>query len=178
VTAIFTDETGAVRLEGTLTGATPAADAPRWATRTLSAAEILDLVANPVEIVPAPGAGNILLPLSGWVHYRPGAVPYSGDASDLVLAYPSPPPDLFGTAGVWNTGGLQSALVTAADWLTVPDPMVGVISSARVFTYFIASEVEDVPLIFGNATAFDLIDGDGTVTVSVLYTVLVSAALV
>jgi hypothetical protein len=178
VTAIFTDETGAVRLEGTLTGATPAADSPRWATRTLLAAEILDLVANPVEIVPAAGAGNILLPLSGWLHYRPGVVPFDGSADGLGLAYsPQPPSDVTQT-GVWNTGGIDGGGFTGTDWLTATEPMVGYFHTSVQQNYYVAADSTDVPLVFANFTPFDLLAGDGTLTVSVLYTMLVSAALV
>lgn len=154
-----------------------ASPSSRWATCTLTAAEILDLVANPVEIVPAPGAGNILLPLSGWLHYRPGAVPFDGSANSLGLAYSPPPLTDVASTGVWSTGRIEGGGFTATDWLTATEPMIGYFNNSAQLSYFVAADSANVPLVFANFTPFDLLEGDGTLTVSVLYTVLVSAAL-
>jgi hypothetical protein len=159
-------------------GAGGGSDAPQWATKTLTAAEIKSLSGVAVEIVPAPGAGQILLPLACWVHYRPGAIPFAGPAEDMTLFYGSGVAPTETTHNVFNAAGLAGPGVDSTDWLSVPVEMIGVITKSTVFTYFVVSEITDAPLVFGKVSPFDVEDGDGTLTVSVLYTVLVSAALV
>ena len=60
------------------------------ATLTLTAAQILALNGTPVQIVAAPGAGKILLPILGTAQYKFNTTAYANVTGAILTIGPSP----------------------------------------------------------------------------------------
>jgi hypothetical protein len=144
------DGLGGSAWEAPAGGGTPGVDHPTKATVTLSSAQILDLHNTPVTLVPGPGAGKWLL-----VHKVAGFNKY-GTAAYTV------PDDLI---VVYETGG---SAITG----------LGAVINGRAYDYH---QNADLASGVGNDTMNDSVvakvvggaitDGDGTLTVTVWYTI-------
>jgi len=126
-------------------------DYPTHATVTLSSANILDLHNTPITLVAAPGAGKWLLVHRVGSYFEYGTVAYAGVDPVVYIEY---------------DGTTTSTVPILAD-RTADHTEAPVITSA--FTTAAATDRVNKAL---TAIAFDAItDGDGTLTVTVWYTV-------
>ena len=132
--------------------------AAQTATINLSVAQLKSLRENPVVLVPAPGAGNSISPVSAIIQYNFGTQHYAGGHGRFALTlgpYDSQSPlDVFDdvlTTGFTDQDSDQTVTIQGYP----PDPSL--------------SNNLDLEITnFGPP----LIDGDGTVTVTVNYTVV------
>ena len=128
---------------------TLAGDYLRKATVTLSSADILALHTTPVTLVAAPGAGNFLLPHRAIAVYTAGATPYTySDGSEELHV------------GASSFGQLGGLLDDATDAVYVLNP---------TSNNFDVAGLENLPLEVDDSG--QITGGDGTVTVSVWYSV-------
>jgi hypothetical protein len=122
----------------------------RKATVTLSSADILDLHNTPVEVVAAPGAGRFLVPHLVIASTSGGTTPYT--VPDAV-----------------------SIQVGDASWVEVSS-LFSVVTGEQVATFipaavtFAAADVENRSIAI-LATDDNPTDGDGTLTVTVWYSI-------
>lgn len=120
-----------------------ATDVPtRYLQISLSSAEILDLNATPKEIVPAPGAGKIIIPIGLVTNYTFVTTPY---ATNVNMAYRNP---TGGTVTVFNLSVGASQII--------PSDAGGNVA--------VANEKLEMFVLTGNPTG-----GDGTATVGIYY---------
>ena len=120
----------------------------RKATVTLSSADILDLHNTPVTLVAAPGAGKWLVPVQFVAYFTAGASEYLSGGSVVAAWY-------WGTerrADIADLSGTTSAVAVTAVTATGN-----------------ASDVVNKAILIGAVDALTL--GDGTLTVTVWYTV-------
>jgi hypothetical protein len=174
--AKFTDVSGEVRLIGELTGATLADETPHWATVTLTSAQILALETTPVTLVAAPGSGKIIFPAWHLFHYRPGATPYTGDASKLQAGFGS---TVAVVIGVGQTGGLDAASAASfsmADFLAQATAAYAGLRGFAAQGAFLTAQCENLPLALAANDGVGMSAGNGTLTVSTLYSVLDATA--
>jgi hypothetical protein len=127
------------------------------ATVTLSSAQLLNLRAMPVQLVPAPGAGNVIKPLSLTLQYKFGSSPYAVQDGSFAIGTP--------------------AFVAA-----VQQPAVGFIDQASDQFAFLGgfggafgprSSFENQPITVMQNGSAEWTAGDGSVVISVTYTVVV-----
>jgi len=145
-------------------------------TVEVSAAQINDLVNTPVEIVPAPGAGKVILPMAIMAVIDPGNVPFYNALVYVVHAgswtdppYLNPPVQSF-----WEVNG--------AGFFDQADPCIRL--GAPGFDYLDEiviplAEWENQALLFVAGSNDDPAltgGGDGTLTITTLYTVIHSDA--
>lgn len=163
MSAIFTDVSGVVRLEGTLRGATMAADAPQWAALAVTSPQILALFTTSLTLVAAPGAGKILVPHSGFISYTAGAVQYATAGGYLHVNYP----------GMSKAPGERVLLgVQATDLFGVDiggGSRVGHFDHEAAWS-ILAADAINAALVFG-ASGENPTAGNGTLVVAVLYSV-------
>lgn len=124
-------------------------------TVTLTSAQILTLYSSPVQVVPAPGAGQILNPISFTLQYKFGTTAYVVAQQDIHFTGPAQN---------------QYANLSAVNFLDAPSSRVATVpatgqASADAATY------ANQPIMVG-LTASDATQGDGTVTITVCYTVV------
>src|SRR5689334_12942887 len=55
---------------------------------TLSSAQLLHLHATAVQLVPAPGAGNVIKPISFTLEYKFGTAPYTAPDGSFAIGTP------------------------------------------------------------------------------------------
>ena len=116
-------------------------------TVTITSAQLKDLRANPVELVPAPGLGYAIVPVSVFMDYNYGSIAYTGVGATVVLSQYS--------QGELFTGFLDQA----ADSTHIAEPS-GVETRAAV---------NNAALQLKNTGGSDLAAGNGILTVTVLY---------
>jgi hypothetical protein len=126
------------------------------ATVTLSSAQLLSLRATPVQLVPPPGAGNVIKPLSITLQYKSGSAPYTAQDGSFAIGTP--------------------AFVAA-----VQQPAVGFIDQASDQFAFLGgfggafgprSSFENQPITVSQNGSAEWTAGDGSVVISVTYTVV------
>ena len=151
MTTVFTDASGFVRFRGALS--------PVFATATLhlSSAQLLACHASPPQLLPTPGAGKTYLILAATAIYNAGATPYVCPG-DLNVFYGSDvdtgqTPIQFAT----GTGFMDGAVDFAVS------PPLRLVRGITAVLY-------DIEMRVGMDSA-DPTDGDGTVDVSVTYTI-------
>src|SRR3954467_14276460 len=108
--SLLTDSSGVVRFEGTLTGAIGGATFGQ-ATATLTHAEILAIDSAPIVVVPAKGAGTLIVPIIA-VYAADITVAYAGGGR-LVF--------VLDAANNWNemTNGLLAPNVLGSPFPTI-----------------------------------------------------------
>lgn len=144
-------------------------------TVSITAAEILDSFDNPVELVPAPGAGFVVVPLrvikfaGAGAAYNTTAEVRSADGSDVAAAVSFG--EAFDSYTVPNIGGALAEFENRALVLlggSTIDDNAGAIATSSLGTGGADYEVGDIGSIdTGNADAIyevDTVDGGGAVT--------------
>lgn len=153
---------------------------------TVSSAQLLNLAAAPVTIVPPPGAGKIIVPALGWQYiaaqtagtlsggpvlvYKFASTPYVDGGGGFPCLFLGANPatwfiDYFG-ASFWDQTAdqVQSGFAQAASGLPAPPGMGPVVS---------VSSVANQPLMFGlTPGGASPTGGDGSVLVTVPYFVV------
>ena len=131
---------------------------------TVTSAQLLSLHTTPIVLVPAQGAGTVVLPTVASIIYFAGTTPYTITGSDGNLFVN------------WNANNLYEACSGLAD-IGFLDQTTSQFQSISAFTYTVSSEntpiplsvVENQPLTLSIADALTL--GNGTVQVNILYKV-------
>lgn len=123
---------------------------------TLTAAQLMAMFATPQSILPAPGAGKVLIVDAITVQFKHGATPFTGGGA-LSFVY-------HGTAVTPHTGTVAAAVVTAA---ADDVQYLGPNTSAAID---LQSEI-NLGLDIKNATAA-FAAGNGTAIVTVWYSIL------
>ena len=127
------------------------------ATVTLSSAQLLHLNGTPVQLIAAPGSGNVIKPLSITLQYKFGSAPYTAQDGSFAIGTP--------------------AFVAA-----VQQPAVGFIDQASDQIAFLGgfggafgprSSFENQPITVMQNGSAEWTAGDGSVVISVTYTVVV-----
>src|SRR5690349_7998744 len=131
--------------------------AVQTATITLTSAQILGLYTTPVQVVPAPGTGQLLNPLSFTLQYKFGSTPYTVSPQGIQFISGAPGRDEYGS-------------VTTSNLLDAP--------SSRVATASANGQAGGDPATYANQplmvdlSTSDPTGGDGTLTITVTYTVV------
>jgi hypothetical protein len=123
----------------------------------LTAAQLQRLKGSPVQLVPAPGAGNIILDISQQFQYKFGTTRYTVSDGKFSIYLSSS-----NSAGFYlNAAGFldqtSSQVASGANSGTSPTPL---------------SSAENSPLMVRSVGSDEFADGDGTVTITVYYTVM------
>jgi hypothetical protein len=133
------------------------------ATVTLSSAQIKSLAGAPVQLVPAPGAGNTIVVSSLVSTLTYGTVAYTdAGAVSLSLRYDVGP----STVGT-SCSALYNVIAgsTSQTGVDVPNPVINPNPSP-------VANVQNKALVLVNTGANDFAAGDGTVTLTVSYQVV------
>jgi hypothetical protein len=131
--------------------------AVQTATVTLTPAQIVSLCTSPVQVVAAPGAGQILNPVSFTLQYKFGTTPYTVSPQGIQFISGAPGHDEYGS-------------VSTSNLLDAP--------SSRVATASANGQVGGDPATYANQplmvelSTSDASGGDGTLTITVAYTVV------
>jgi hypothetical protein len=127
-------------------------------TKTITSAELLDLVTNPVELIAAPGSNKFIGVLKVIVKYLPGETPYTNDLS-VSLAYGDP-------SNAW----VEDLFIFKS--FNQDAPWLGEMNSHNIFGDIGAAISESVNQALNLANVGDdLEDGDGTMSIQVTYKV-------
>ena len=126
------------------------------ASVTLSSAQLLNLHNTPVQLIPAPGAGNIVKPLSITLQYKAGSTPYNASDGNFAVGTPSLPGATHGPGG----GFIDQTSDQVA--------YVGGFGGA----YGSRSNFENQPVIVQQNGSAEWTAGDGSVVVNISYTIV------
>ena len=128
------------------------------ATTTLSSTQLRALHGTQVQLIPAPGAGQLLAPISVVFQYKAGNAPYTiGGDGGHVAVYVGTPNNV--VTEVAATGFLDQA--TSQVFMSEGIGGVGISPQATL---------ENAPVTVRNDSAAEWTGGDGTVTITVYYT--------
>jgi hypothetical protein len=142
---------------------TDPAAAIQTATITLTSTQITSLATTPVQVVAAPGAGNVILPLGAYLRYRAGTVPYFLPVGPAVWRFfPEGNADDFFFSGSDDLGPMLTAGVNMATFLFTGSTNVNITEAT----------LDNRALMFGSTAPTEFLSGDGTLTLTVYYTVL------
>jgi hypothetical protein len=142
---------GTALWEAAAGGGTPGVDYPTSATVTLSSAQLLDLHNTPVTVVAAPGAGKYIDVHRRSAYYSYGTVVYAG-TSVPSIAYDGQ------ASGI---GSLMGAIDATGDTISA--------SSSASLDEAATVYVNKALVVMSDGATFT--DGDGTLTVTVWYTI-------
>lgn len=134
--------------------------AVRRAVLALSSAQILALHSTPLEIVPAPGVGKIILPISAVIQYFAGATPYTVNAGDTFMLLPEGAASIGFGYQADATGLIDQAINQIGNF--GPTEISSSLSSASGKGLSVAESDGGTPFS----------GGDGTVKITVLYVVV------
>ena len=126
------------------------------ASVTLSAAQLLNLHSSPVQLIAAPGPGNIVKPVSITLQYKAGSSPYNATDGNFAIGTPSLPGAAHGPgAGFIDQPNDQVAYVGG----------FGGASGSR-------STFENQPVVVQQNGTTDWTGGDGSVVINISYTIV------
>ena len=127
------------------------------ATVTLTSAQLQQLHSSPVQVVAAPGVGQFINVLSFAVQYKAGSTPYTlAGGGNFAIA-----PKFVNGSAVPAVGLIDQStngVATSGEYLQATVPQ---------------SALENKPMAIQNDTGTEWSNGDGTVTITVYYTVVV-----
>jgi hypothetical protein len=128
------------------------------ATITLTSAQLLHLKGTPVQLVSAPGAGKAVNAISAVLQYKFNSSAYMSPAggSGIEISF-------MGETGSSLNGPSKGFVDQSGNRISQLSPGGPVFSQAGA---------ENAPLIIRNADGAEWADGDGTVIVTVYYTVV------
>ena len=126
------------------------------ASVTLSSPQLLNLRATPVQLIAAPGAGNIIKPLSITLHYKAGSTFYSSSDGNFAIGTPALPGAAHGPGGGF--------IDQPNDQMAYVDGFAGAFGSRSMF--------ENQPIIVQQNGSTEWTGGDGTVVINVSYTIV------
>ena len=129
------------------------------ATVTLSSAQVRSLQGTPVQLIAAPGIGQALAPISVVFQYKAGSSPYSLPGSGHLLTY---------------VGGNQNLVtqVSAAGFLDQSTSQVFMSEGVGGIGSSPQGSLENAAIMASNDGSAEWTNGDGTVTITVYYTVV------
>lgn len=141
----------------------------------VTSAELLDLKANPVELLPAL-TGRFYYDLQHLVlHYRFGTTPYVGKMDNFVIGYGVDRADLEADGKVFNLQIGDAPGFVVNDLLEqTADAYVtrGFLTDAnKDYVGWTSSAIEGKPVLIANVDT-DVIDGDGSLTVRLFYSLI------
>jgi len=131
----------------------------QYAVVSVSSAQLKDLVANPVQLVAAPGAGNAAVLVSADLGLKYGSVAYANQGQNLTIKYTGNSGDI-ASQTITDTGFINATASTYTNAL----PLVNNIAAA--------TQVVNAGLFLCNVGGTDYITGDSTVKVFVAYRVI------
>jgi hypothetical protein len=140
---------------------TPAGGPVQSVTVSLSSAQLLALHTSPVTIVPAPGTGNVVVPLAWALAYTYGSTTYVSSDSGPILS--------------WNNTTSPEASsfdITLNFLLTQTSSQFGFVSGLESGNTGAPSAFNNQPLLLGNVTS-NMTTGNGTAKLTVWYSILV-----
>lgn len=143
---------GTTHLSGPLSLAIPGVEI-QVAQRLVTSAELLDLVANPVELIPAPGVGKVLVIFDIIEDYKFGTVAYVDAAGSYGF-----------TRGTQVAGGFAILFTATESKFALDTDVADLLGAVQDRT-----AIENGALTFVNIGGTDLTDGDGTLTITVIY---------
>jgi hypothetical protein len=132
------------------------------ATVTLTSAQVQNLKASPITLVPAPGAGNYLNIVAVVVQYKAGSNPYtvpSGGHFSLLLG-----------TGTGASGPIESSDLSATGFIDqaqshIRVPRISAIANAQ-------GNLENRALTVTNDGGAEWTGGDGSVVINISYNVV------
>ena len=126
------------------------------ASVTLSSAQLLNLHSTPVQLVPAPGAGSIVKPLSITLQYKAGSAPYNASDGNFAIGTPALPGATHGPGGGF--------IDQASDQVAYVGGFGGAFGSRSNF--------ENQPIIVQQNGSAEWAGGDGSVIINISYTIV------
>jgi hypothetical protein len=126
------------------------------ASVTLSSAQLLSLHSSPVQLIPPPGAGNIIKPVSITLQYKAGSAPYNASDGNFAIGTPSLPGATHGPGGGF--------IDQTSDQVAYVGGFGGAFGSRSNF--------ENQPIIIQQNGSTDWTAGDGSVVVNISYTIV------
>jgi hypothetical protein len=158
------DDQGNLTIKGNYSPSSSGSSPIQTATVTLSAAQIKTLKATPVQLVAAPGVGKAIIFHFGHILYVFNTAPYASISFQAQLG--------IGHTLAWNTeansffahnliDAVENTFLWGGAELTDPTPT--------------ASVLDNQPLIVFNTGSSEFTDGDGTLVVTVYYSVVTLA---
>jgi hypothetical protein len=142
-----------------LNGQTTDAAGFQVATVTVSAAQLAALHGSPVSVVAAPGSGKALAPFSAVFQYKAGANPYVVTPNSHVLLY---------LGKTFN----NVTQVNATNFLDQIGSQVFMSEGIGGIGVSPQETLENAPLMAENDSSMEWTGGDGTLTITVYYTVV------
>lgn len=140
--------------------ATGTGDAMLQINKTITTAQLLDLYDNPIQLVPAPGAGKAIVPIAICLSTRGGTTPYVVAGANLNVYTDDPT-----TGDSHFHASIQDPLANTPDqtW------MLGRIIQATLPD--IPADFDNLPLNFGNASATNPTTGDADLLITLFYAI-------
>jgi hypothetical protein len=136
-----------------------AASPVQIATVTLSSAQLRVLHGSPVQLIPAPGVGQVIAPISVVFQYKAGTTPYTVGSGARLAVY----------LGTPNNVVTQ---VAASGFLDQAASQVFMMHGIGGIGVSLQSTLENAPVVVRNDDPTEWANGDGTVTITTIYTVL------
>jgi hypothetical protein len=127
------------------------------ATISLSPAQLSALHGSPVQLVPAPGTAQVIVPLGAMVVYRPGSAAYAVDNGSHLSIYEGATSNSIGQISAVSLTGQPGPQAYMALGLNG-------VGAAQ-------ATLENAPLLVQNDSETEWSSGNGTVTITVYYIV-------
>lgn len=127
------------------------------ATVSLSSAQLDSLHNSPVQLIPAPGAAQVIVPLAAVVAYKPGSAAYSVDNGSHLVIYEGALSNAIGQISAVGLADQPGSQVYMALGLNGVGGAQGTL--------------ENAPLMVKNDSSVEWSAGNGTATITVYYIV-------